>query len=383
MKNTVELLTINTYETIIFNDAPDFLFFLKDTVKLLSMFYNDIPNAFYFERDSSEDLFSIRLYPSNQNVLTVLKERCSALYKDFQNAMSIIDKEMYKSAQDKLIYNLYKSNLISLKSMVEHKKLISKSNVVTGSGNLFHNRNIKANMIHNDMLINENFDTPSAKKYLAFKKAKQVLSLESDTQSKKAVVQLFSLLNMRYDNHHFENNYNFSWLYFLLRESHTKWLDFLIKEDLIVLEILGSKTLPLLVSILKDDAYALNLLINADTSVLNETYHKKETMIEKCATLSWINEIFSLLSFAIQSGAYDCISEILSAGADVNLKVFEGESALFCATRLNDETAIKLLVLRGADLSIENNKGCIAAEYIGKDFDMLFDYMEDVRKKAR
>lgn len=382
MKYVIDNLNINTSETIIFHDASDFLFFVKDSVKVLSMFYDDIFDGFFFQR-SAKGSFSIHLYPSEKELLPILKERCLRLYNDFENAMSIVDKEQYESALDKLIYQLYQSNLITLKSKVEEKTLVSKSNLIS-SGNVFHYKSIKANLFKNEMLFNAYFNTSFAKKSSFFHKAKAILSLTPDPQNEKEIVRLFSLLNSRLDKHHFENNYNFSWVYFLLTEGNPLWLEFLLKEELVLLEVCQSTSLPLWISILQNNDNAFKALLSYHKELIDKIYDKKE-ITDMLPSLSWLPERFSLLSLAVAISAEKCVIQLIDAGADVNLNIYEGETPLFLAARLHNERAVKLLISRGADLTIENNKGHIAAEYIGAGpaCDTLFDYMETHRKKAR
>lgn len=379
MKYVIDGLNINISETIIFDAASDFLFFVKDAVKVLAMFYNDISDAFFFKR-STKGSFSIHLYPSGQEFLPILKERCPSLYNDFENAMSFVDKEKYESAQDKLIYCLYQANLIILKSKVEGETLVSQSNVIS-SGNVFHHKIIKANIFNNEMLFNAHFNTSFAKKHSFFNKAKAALSLAPDSHNKKELVRLFALLNSRFDRHHFENNYNFSWIYFLLTEGNPLWLKFLLKEELILLE--GFESISLWISILQDNDKALNILLEYQKENINQIYQKKE-IVDIIPSLSWLPKSFSLLSLAIAIGADKCVIQLINAGSDINLIIHEGETALFLAARLHNEHAIKTLASNGADLAIENDKGHIAAEYLKEDHDgdRLFDYMESLRKKA-
>jgi ankyrin repeat protein len=58
------------------------------------------------------------------------------------------------------------------------------------------------------------------------------------------------------------------------------------------------------------------------------------------------------------------MADLLAAGAEVNLKSKDGQSALVIAVGLNDEAAAEMLLKAGADPDMADNLGASARTYV-------------------
>jgi hypothetical protein len=71
----------------------------------------------------------------------------------------------------------------------------------------------------------------------------------------------------------------------------------------------------------------------------------------------------SALLDAVAGGHHGILKDLLAAGADVNLKTRDGQSALIVAVGLNDEVAAELLLRAGANPDEADNLGVSARKY--------------------
>jgi hypothetical protein len=71
----------------------------------------------------------------------------------------------------------------------------------------------------------------------------------------------------------------------------------------------------------------------------------------------------SALSESVMSKQYDMVNELIKAGADLNVKSKDGQTALVVAAGSSDEKMVEILLKAGADPDIPDSLGASARKY--------------------
>lgn len=112
----------------------------------------------------------------------------------------------------------------------------------------------------------------------------------------------------------------------------------------------------------------INFIIEGDKKnalKLIQAYQEKGLDLDQADSEGW-----TPLHFAVQEGLFPIIEKLIEAGVSINKQEEYGRTPLFIAifNRLPNKI-VKYLIEHGADISISNNEGVSARQFLSKELE--------------
>lgn len=112
----------------------------------------------------------------------------------------------------------------------------------------------------------------------------------------------------------------------------------------------------------------INFIVEGDKKnalKLIQAYQEKGLDLDQADSEGW-----TPLHFAVQEGLFPIIEKLIEAGASINKQEEYGRTPLFIAifNRLPNKI-VKYLIEHGADISISNNEGISARQFLSKELE--------------